>query len=164
MAQKWPKITQNSPKMTQNCPNWPKNDPKLPKWPKNDPKWPKKLAPNEKNSTDISAASATFCISDCRPGWRRRLVSSWKLKTPSRRTKPGGLVEMFGSRNCLPRVLARPKLTSASCWIVHVIWNKVVVWHKYWITWTCAPEKEGISPEVDQPASKLSLFPHPAWL
>ena len=43
--------------MTQNCPNWPKNDPKLPKWPKNDPKWP------QKNSTDISAASATFCIS-----------------------------------------------------------------------------------------------------
>ena len=39
MAQKWPKITQNSPKMTQNWPNWPKNDPKLPKWPKNDPKY-----------------------------------------------------------------------------------------------------------------------------
>ena len=53
MAQKWPKITQNSPKMTQNCPNWPKNDPKLPK-----------LAPAEKNSTDISAPSAAFCISD----------------------------------------------------------------------------------------------------
>ena len=43
MAQKWPKITQNSPKMTQNCPNWPKNYPKLPKWPKNDLKWPKNL-------------------------------------------------------------------------------------------------------------------------
>ena len=57
MAQKWPKIAQN-------CPIWPKNDPKLPKWPKNDPKWPQKLAPAEKNSTDISAGTATFCISE----------------------------------------------------------------------------------------------------
>ena len=44
-------MTQNDPKMTKNCP----------KWPKKDPKWPKKLAPAEKNSTDISAA---FCISE----------------------------------------------------------------------------------------------------
>ena len=36
------------------------------KWPKNDPKWPKNLH-QLKNSTDISAASAAFCISD----WRR---------------------------------------------------------------------------------------------
>ena len=42
---------------------WPKNDPK---WPKMAQQWPKiaqKWAPVEKNSTDISAASATFCIS-----------------------------------------------------------------------------------------------------
>ena len=46
--------------MTKNCPNWPKNDPKLPKC----PKIAQKLAPAEKNSTDISAGSATFWISD----------------------------------------------------------------------------------------------------
>ena len=54
MAKKWPKITQNSPK----------NDPKLPKLAQKWPKMAQKLAPAEKNSTDISAASATFCISE----------------------------------------------------------------------------------------------------
>ena len=52
---------------------WPKNDPKLPKLAQKLPKiakmaqkWPKmaqKLATAEKNSTDISVASAAFCIS-----------------------------------------------------------------------------------------------------
>ena len=49
MAQKWPKIA----KMAQ----------KLPKMAQKLPKMAQKLAPAEKNSTDISAASATFCIS-----------------------------------------------------------------------------------------------------
>ena len=52
MAQKWPKITQNSPKMTQNCQNGPKMT-------QNGPK----ISTSWKNSTDISAASAAFCIS-----------------------------------------------------------------------------------------------------
>ncbi len=56
MPQKWPKITQNSPKMTKN---WLKIAKMAQKW----PKIAQKLAPAEKNSTDISAASATFCIS-----------------------------------------------------------------------------------------------------
>ena len=42
MAQKLPKITQNSPKITQNCPNWQKITQNCPNRPKNDPKLPKK--------------------------------------------------------------------------------------------------------------------------
>ena len=62
MAQKYlnlPKIAQIWPKIAQI-------GPKRPKIAEMDQKWPKmaqKLAPAEKNSTDISAASATFCIS-----------------------------------------------------------------------------------------------------
>ena len=52
MARKWPKIAQ-----------WPENDPKLPKTAQKWPKIAQKLAPAEKNSADISAASAAFCIS-----------------------------------------------------------------------------------------------------
>ena len=107
--------------------------------------------------------------SQCRPGWRRRKpVSSWKLKTPGRRTKPGGLVEMFESRNCLPRVLACPKLTSASCWIVHVIWNKIVVWRKYWInlnmrTWKRRDFSWGWPAGFSAlPLSRLALADYPA--
>ena len=60
--------------MTYNYPKLPKNYPKLPKlaqiWPKiakMAQKWLKtaqKLAPADKNSTDISAASAAFFISE----------------------------------------------------------------------------------------------------
>ncbi len=49
MAQKWPKITQNSPKWLKLAQKW--------------PQMAQKLAPAEKYSTDISAASAAFCIS-----------------------------------------------------------------------------------------------------
>ena len=52
-------MTPNSPKMTQNGPKWPRGQ----KW----PKMAQKLAPAEKNSTDISAASAAFCISAFSP-------------------------------------------------------------------------------------------------
>ena len=52
-TKKWPK---NDLKTTPNRTIWSKYDPKLPKWPKIDPKI----------STDISAGSATFCISALR--------------------------------------------------------------------------------------------------
>ena len=57
MAQKWPKITQNSPKITQHCP---------------------KIAPAEKNSTYISAASATFRISDDK---KQHHCDHWSVKS-----------------------------------------------------------------------------------
>ena len=63
MAQKWLKITQNSPKLPKLAQKWPK----IAQMDQNWPKMAQKLAPaEEKNSTDISAGSATFCISG---GW-----------------------------------------------------------------------------------------------
>ena len=61
MAQKWPKITQNSPKMTQNCQNGPK------------------ISTSWKNSKDISAASAIFaslCCCSSRCGYSQNLFMS----------------------------------------------------------------------------------------
>ena len=49
MALKLPKIAQKLPKIAEMAQKW--------------PKMAQKLAPAEKNSTDISAGSATFCIS-----------------------------------------------------------------------------------------------------
>ena len=56
MAQKLPKIAQKWPKIAKMAQKW--------------PKMAQKLAPAEKNSTDISAASATFCISDLHHDWK----------------------------------------------------------------------------------------------
>ena len=54
MALKLPKITQKLPKIAEMAQKW--------------PKMAQKLASAEKNSTDISAASATFCISGAERG------------------------------------------------------------------------------------------------
>ena len=62
IAQKWPKIAQIGPKMTQNCQNGPKMT-------QNGPK----ISTSRKNSTDMSAASAAFCISE-----RLKHLPSWR--------------------------------------------------------------------------------------
>ena len=59
-TKKWPKIAQKWSKIAQIGPKRPKIAKMAQKW----PQMAQKLAPAEKkNSTDISAASATFCIS-----------------------------------------------------------------------------------------------------
>ena len=53
IAKKWPKIAHNGPKITQNYQNGPKMT-------QNGPK----ISTSWKKNTDISAASAAFCISE----------------------------------------------------------------------------------------------------
>ena len=95
--------------MTKIGPNWPKNDPKLPKWPKNDPKWPKmaqKLAPPEKNRTDISAA---FCISAAAAAfvlnWAALLHCSGLSVITLHKLKPDLVPPPPNSTNCTPHYI-----------------------------------------------------------